>query len=108
MVCEKRAKLINKCTFMYKGLNIERTAILHKTKLLLRIYRSVVWLASNRANAVCESVECYCSKQMEKVLEYLANFAPDTEQDRFSEKVRSLFETQWLISLSILVNYGIK
>jgi len=95
----KESNVYKQCTFMYKGLNIERAAVLHKTKLLLKIYRPVIWSASNRAYAVCESVEYYSSKQMEKALEYLVNFAPDTEQDRFTEKVRSLFETQWLISL---------
>ena len=95
MVCEKRAKLINKCTFMYKGLNIERTAILHKTKLLLRIYRSVVWLASNRANAVCESVECYCSKQMEKALEYLANLLNMKRSTYYDKKRKPLIYLQF-------------
>jgi len=84
---------------MYKGLNIDRPAVLHKTKLLLKIYRPVVWSTSNRVFEVCESAEYYSSKKMEEALEYLANFAPDIEQDRFSEKARSLFETQWLISL---------
>jgi hypothetical protein len=36
---------------------------------------------------------------MEEALEYLANYAPEFEQERFSEKVKSLFETQWLIAL---------
>ncbi len=48
---------------------------------------------------VCESAEPYCSKNLGRALEYLANFAPETEQEKFSERVNSLFETQWLISL---------
>ena len=95
----KESKVMKHCTFMYKGLNIDRTAVLHKTKLLLKIYRPVVWSTSNRAYQICESAECYCGKNLESALEYLANFAPETEQDRFSEDVKSLFETQWLISL---------
>lgn len=95
----KESRVMKQCALMYKGLNIERDMVLHKTKLLMKIYRPVVWSASNRVLEVCESAEIYCSKQMEEALEYLANYAPDTEQEKFSEKVRSLFETQWLISL---------
>ncbi len=95
----KESKVMKQCALMYKGLNIERTTDLHKTKLLLKIYRPVVWSTSNRAYQICESAECYCGKNLERALEYLANFAPETEQNRFSENVRSLFETHWLISL---------
>ena len=95
----KESRVMKQCALMYKGLNIDRDMVLHKTKLLMKIYRPVVWSASNRVLEVCESAEIYCSKQMEEALEYLANYAPDTEQEKFSEKVRSLFETQWLISL---------
>lgn len=95
----KESKVMKHCTLMYKGLNIDRTVVLHKTKLLLKIYRPAVWSTSNRAYQICESAECYCGKNLESALEYLANFAPETVQDWFSENVRSLFETQWLISL---------
>ena len=96
----RRESLVMKqCTLMYKGLKFERKVILHKTKLLLKIYRPVVWSTSNRVFEVCESAELYSSKKMEEALEFLANYAPETEQDKFSDKVRSLFETHWLISL---------
>ena len=95
----KESRVMKQCALMYKGLNIDRETVLHKTKLLMKIYRPVVWSASNRVFEVCESAEIYCSKRMEEALEYLAYYAPDTEQEKFSEKVRSLFETQWLISL---------
>jgi hypothetical protein len=95
----KESKVMKQCTLMYKGLNIDRNSVLHKTKLLLKIYRPVVWSTASRALTVCESSEYYCGKNLERALEYLANFAPETEQERFSEKVNSLFETQWLISL---------
>jgi len=84
---------------MFKGLNVERKCVLHKTKLLLKIYRPVVWSASSRALEIRESASIYCSRTMEEALEYLANYAPEVEQDRFSEKVQTLFETQWLITL---------
>lgn len=95
----KVSRVMKQCTLMFKGLNIERESVVHKTKLLLKIYRPVVWSTSNRAFEVCESAEMYCSKTMVETLEYLANYAPEVEQERFSERVCSLFETQWLISI---------
>lgn len=95
----KESRVIQQCALMFKGLNIDRESVVHKTKLLLKIYRPVVWSTSNRVFEVCESAEMYCSRTMEEALEYLANYAPETEQERFSERVRSLFETQWLILL---------
>ena len=90
---------MKQCAIMFKGLNVEREGVLHKTKLLLKIYRPVVWSASSRALEVRESASIYCSRTMEEALEYLANYAPEVEQDRFSEKVQTLFETQWLITI---------
>lgn len=95
----KESRVMKQCGLMFKGLNIDRNSVLHKTKLLLKIYRPVVWSTSNRVFEVCESAEMYFSRTMEEALEYLANYAPDNEQERFSERVKSLFETQWLILL---------
>lgn len=95
----KESRVMKQCGLMFKGLNIDRNFVLHKSKLLLKIYRPVVWSASSRALEVRETAEVYCSRSMEEALEYLANYAPEFEQDRFSEKVKSLFETQWLIAL---------
>lgn len=95
----KESRVMKQCALMYKGLNIKREQVLHKSKVLLKIYRPVVWSTSNRVFEVCENAEIYCSKKIEEALEYLANYAPETEQERFSERVSSLFETQWLISL---------
>ena len=53
----KESKVMKQCSLMFKGLNIEREGVLHKTKLLLKIYRPVVWSASSRALEVCETAE---------------------------------------------------
>ncbi len=95
----KVSNVMKQCSLMFKGLNIDRDAVLHKTKLILKIYRPVVWSASNRAFEVCVNAEDYCSKTMEEALDCLANYAPEAEQERFSERVRSLFETHWLIEI---------
>ena len=83
----KESKVMRQCTLFYNGLNIDRTTVLHKTKLLLEIYRPVVWSTQNRFNQVCESAACYYSKNLEHALEYLENFAPEIERDKTFRQV---------------------
>ncbi|WP_010249561.1 hypothetical protein [Acetivibrio cellulolyticus] len=95
----KESKVMRQCTLFYSDLNIDRSTVLHKTKLLLEIYRPVVWSTQNRFNQVSENAACYYSKNLEQALEYLENFAPEIERDKFNQKVYSFFETHWLISI---------
>ncbi|OPZ85740.1 MAG: hypothetical protein BWY74_03827 [Firmicutes bacterium ADurb.Bin419] len=95
----KESKVMRQCALFYSDLNIDRTTVLHKTKLLLEIYRPVVWSTQNRFNQVSENAACYYSKNLEQALEYLENFAPEIERDKFNQKVYSFFETHWLISI---------
>ena len=95
----RESSVMKQCALMFKGFKIDRNTVVHKTKLLLKIYRPVVWSTSNRVFEVREDAERYSSKKMVDALEFLANYAPEIEQDRFSDKVRSLFETHWLISI---------
>ncbi len=44
----KESRVMKQCGLMFKGLNVDRNSVLHKTKLLLKIYRPVVWSTSNR------------------------------------------------------------
>lgn len=64
----KESKVMKHCTLMYKGLNIDRTAVLHKTKLLLKIYRPVVWSTSNRAYQILvRAVRCMYKPQLQRL-----------------------------------------
>lgn len=87
------------CTLMYKSLRIERDSVLHKSKLLLKIYRPIVWSTKRKANEVCESAELYSGRKTCEALEYLANFAPEIKQEQFMSEVDSIFETKWFSSL---------
>lgn len=95
----RESNMSKHCTLMYKSLRIERDSVLHKTKLLLKIYRPVVWTTARKADEVCESAEIYSGRKAHEALEYLANFAPETKQEEFMSEVDSLFETKWLVSL---------
>jgi hypothetical protein len=84
---------------MYRKLNINQEAVLYKAELLLKIYKPVVWSVTNRVFEVCELAEDYSGEKMEEALEFLANYAPEHQQNRFQDEVASMFETKWLIQL---------
>lgn len=83
---------------MYEQMNIDSEEIMHKTKLLLSIYRDVVWATQHEANCVKEELRFYGSDLNDALL-YLEHFAPDTKRDEFEQKISSLFENKWMIEL---------
>ena len=46
-----------------------------------------------------EDLICTCGANLSDALVYLETFAPDEERERFEERIRSLFETKWMIEL---------
>lgn len=80
--------------------NLDSDKVFHKTKLLLTVYRDVVWHSIRSSEALCEDIEKnYYSYELESALTYLAEFAPNEERIRFEERVSILFETKWMIDL---------
>lgn len=53
----------------------------------------------DRANDVCDTLICTYGDSLDGALIYLENFAPDEARERFEERIRSLFETKWIIEL---------
>jgi hypothetical protein len=69
--------------------------VLHKSTLVMKIYRDVVWMAAQRADRMKE--ECYAYTQgrnLETALTYLSEFAPTERRQEFKARVSSLFETK--------------
>lgn len=91
----KAIKSINR---MYEQMNLSSEDILHKTKLLLSVYRDVVWATLHDALEVQEDVY-YFGDELTDALVYLEEFAPDTEKTVFETKVSYMFENKWMIDL---------
>jgi hypothetical protein len=75
-------------------------AVLHKSSLVMQIYRDVVWMTTQRAKSLKE--ETYASapsRDLGAALTYLAEFAPTERKQDFEIKVSSLFETKWMVDL---------
>ena len=84
--------------------NINEKVLYERAKLILSIYREVCWSTIDRANDVCDTLICTYGDSLDGALIYLENFAPDEARERFEERIRSLFETKWIIELVEVLN----
>ena len=89
------AKSIQK---MYEQLNLNQSDIFSKTKLLLSVYRDVVWITLSESARVNEEL-VYYREELDSALIYLEAFAPDTKKQEFENRVRVLFENRWMVDL---------
>jgi hypothetical protein len=74
--------------------------VLHKSTLMLSVYRDVVWMTARRADEMKEELCSYThGHKLDAALAYLMAFAPTERQRDFEAKVLGLFETKWLVDL---------
>ena len=83
---------------MYEQLGLTQDDIFHKTKLLLSIYRDVVWATLSDCRCVNAEINYY-GDDLNDALIYLEEFAPDIERSEFEHRVCNLFENKWMIDL---------
>ena len=83
---------------MYEQLNLNQSDIFSKTKLLLSVYRDVVWITLSEASRVSEEL-VYYGEELGSALIYLEGFAPDTKKQEFERRVSALFENKWMVDL---------
>ena len=95
----KKSTVMNKCNMMFNGMDLDPDIIIHKTKLLLNVYREVVWTSKKKTTDLRDYSENTFGKKFDEALLYLINFAPDVTREKFECKVSCLFETKWLIEI---------
>ena len=98
MMSRNNTKAIKSINRMYEQMNLSSEDILHKTKLLLSVYRDVVWATLHDALEVQEDVY-YFGDELTDALVYLEEFVPNTEKAVFEAKVSYMFENKWMIDL---------
>ena len=79
--------------------NIDEKVLYERAKLILSIYREGCGCTIDRANDVGYTLVFTCGARLYGALIYLETFAPDEARERFEERIRSLFETKWIIEL---------
>jgi hypothetical protein len=95
----RTTKTMKSISLMYDGMNLDEEQVYHKAKVLLDIYRDVVWKTVQEVNFVKEVCESYCSQSLNTALTYLTDFAPMEQKEKFADRILSAFETAWIIEL---------
>lgn len=90
---------LNNIRMLCRIQRVEEKILYERSKLILSIYRDVCWSTVGRADEVHEELVCYCGSDLDSALVYLETFAPDEARECFEERIRSLFETKWIIEL---------
>ena len=80
-------------------MNWPKEDVLRKSKILLQIYRDVVWAISEKARETQVNACNSFGQELGIALAYLNDFAPLEQQQEFESKVTCLFETKWMIDL---------
>lgn len=78
---------------------VDEKVLYDRSRLILSIYRDVCWSTMGRAEEVYDDLICTCGTSLDGALIYLETFVPNEARERFEEKIRSLFETKWIIEL---------
>ncbi|WP_461811174.1 hypothetical protein [Faecalimonas sp.] len=78
---------------------INEDALYQKSKMLLTIYRRVCWSTIGRADAVAEEICYYCGSDLDGALLYLETFALDEQRNRFEERIKTLFDSRWMMEM---------
>ena len=81
----KESATIRKCHSRLSSLGLDSTVAFHKSKLILKIYRDVVWVLSERAQELQEYAWELGDQDLSTGLCYLENFAPDIDLQDFGE-----------------------
>lgn len=95
----RRTKTMKNISLMYEGINLDEEQVFRKTKLLLAIYRDVVWSSIMEVDYVKEVCEAYYSNDLSLALTYLNDFAPTERKEDFIIKISGIFESKWMIDL---------
>ena len=81
------------------SLGMDSDAVFHRSRLILTVYRDVTWAISERLEEIQDHAYEIGNRDVEVGFRYLADFAPDTEAERFAERVCCICETRMYIDL---------
>lgn len=95
----KESTTIRKCHSQLSALGLDSRAVFHKSKLLLKIYRDVVWVLSERSEELQHYAWEFGDQDLETGLCYLENFAPDINLQEFEEKVCCFVQNKMLVDV---------
>ena len=90
---------IRRCHSQLSALGLDSNAVFHRSKLILKIYRDVVWVLSERVEELQEYAWDLGKQDIDTGLCYLENFAPDIDLQDFEEKVCCVVESRMFVEI---------
>lgn len=95
----KESITVRKCKKRMASLGLDIQSAYHRVKLLLKIYRDVVWALSEHTEELQEYAWELGVHDLQSGLCYLENFAPDVDLQAFEEKVCCVVQTRMLVDI---------
>ncbi len=95
----KESAPIRRCHSQLLALGLDSDAVFHRSKLILKIYRDVVWVLSERVEELQEYAWDLGKQDIDTGLCYLENFAPDIDLQDFEEKVCCVVESRMFVEI---------
>ena len=95
----KESAALRKCRSQMSAMGMDSSAVFHRSKLILKIYRDVVWVLNERTEELHEYAREMGNRDMEAGLCYLENFAPDIDLQDFEEKVCCVVESRMFVEI---------
>lgn len=95
----RKTKMMKSISRMYEGMQLDEEQVFRKAKLVLVIYRDVVWTSIKEVDSVREVCAAYYSNDLSVALTYFNDFAPTERKESFMAKISGIFETKWMIDL---------
>ena len=88
----KESSTVQKCKRQMATLGFDSQLAYHRVKLILKIYRDVVWVLSERVEELHEYAWELGAQDADTGLIYLQSFAPDMDLQEFEERVCCVME----------------
>ena len=88
----KESTTIQKCNSRLTALGLNSDAAFHRSKLILKIYRDVVWVLSERAEELQETAWIMGEQDIESGLCYLENLHQILKCKPLKKKFAALFK----------------
>ena len=95
----KESSTVQKCKRQMATLGFDSQLAYHRVKLILKIYRDVVWVLSERVEELHEYAWELGSQDADTGLIYLQSFAPDMDLQEFEERVCCVMENRMLVDV---------
>lgn len=84
---------------MKRNQNFDNEKTYHKTKLLLKIYRDVVWSIEDRVAELEEEHYEMGSNSLVEALDYLDEYDPNVNKRKLEDELCSVFKSKLLIEI---------